>query len=39
MVAVALVASITSQVQGRPRMGDLEAMLRRATASEEGHRE
>jgi hypothetical protein len=34
-VAIFAAASVTSQFLGRPRMGDLEAMLRRASTSPE----
>ncbi len=33
-IVIFAAASVTSQIQGRPRMGDLETMLRRGSGSE-----
>ena len=38
-IVIYAVASITSQIQGRPRMNDLEEIVLRAASSAEGHRE
>ncbi len=38
-IVIFAAASVTSQIQGRPRMGDLETMLRRASAPAGGHSE
>jgi arginine exporter protein ArgO len=38
-IVIFAAASVTSQFLGRPRMGDLETMVRRASVSAEGHSE